>query len=94
MLITGASTGIGAAVAQGLGRCGATVGIHDHESLEAAERVAAEVRVAGDEAPVLQGDVTDQAQDRQQQIASSTVNSGPAALRRSPDAKAAVRAAT
>jgi 3-oxoacyl-[acyl-carrier protein] reductase len=58
VLITGASTGIGAAVAKGFGRCGARVGVHYHRSREAAERVAAEVRAAGGEAVVLQGDVT------------------------------------
>jgi 3-oxoacyl-[acyl-carrier protein] reductase len=61
VLITGASTGIGAAVAKGFGRCGARVGVHYHRSAEAAEQVAAEVRAAGGEAAVHQGDVTDQA---------------------------------
>ena len=61
VLITGASTGIGAAVAKGFGRCGASVGVHYRKNLEAAEQVAAEVRAAGGEAAVLQGDVTDQA---------------------------------
>ena len=61
VLITGASTGIGAAVARGFGRCGAKVGVHYHRSGEAAEQVAAAVRHAGGAAVVLQGDVTDQA---------------------------------
>ena len=47
VLITGASTGIGAAVARGFGRCGAKVGVHYHRSREAAEQVAAAVRGAG-----------------------------------------------
>lgn len=59
VLITGASTGIGAAVARGFGRLGARVGVHYHKSREAAEGVAADVRAAGGEALVLQGDVTD-----------------------------------
>jgi 3-oxoacyl-[acyl-carrier protein] reductase len=58
VLITGASTGIGAAVAGGFGRLGARVGVHYHKSREAAEQVAADVRGAGGEAAVLQGDVT------------------------------------
>jgi 3-oxoacyl-[acyl-carrier protein] reductase len=61
VLITGASTGIGAAVARGFGRCRAEVGVHYHRSAEAAEQVAAAVRDAGGAAAVLQGDVTDQA---------------------------------
>jgi len=61
VLITGASTGIGAAVAKGFGRCGASVGVHYRKSLEAAAHVAAEVRAAGGEAAMLQGEVTDQA---------------------------------
>jgi 3-oxoacyl-[acyl-carrier protein] reductase len=61
VLITGASTGIGAAVAKGFGGCGAKVGVHYHRSSEAAEQVAAAVRDAGGAAAVLQGDVTDQA---------------------------------
>jgi 3-oxoacyl-[acyl-carrier protein] reductase len=60
VLITGASTGIGAAVAKGFGRCGANVGVHYHRSRDAAEQVAAAVRDAGGAAAVLQGDVTDQ----------------------------------
>ena len=58
VLVTGASTGIGAAVAAGFGRCGARVGVHYNKSREAAEEVAAAVRAAGGAARVLQGDVT------------------------------------
>ena len=61
VLITGASSGIGAAVARGFGRCGARVGVHYHNSAGAADEVAADVRVAGGEAALLQGDVTDPA---------------------------------
>ena len=60
VLVTGASTGIGAAVATGFGRCGANVGVHYYRSDEAAEQVATAVRDAGGTAAVLQGDVTDQ----------------------------------
>ena len=61
VLITGASTGIGAAVARGFGRYGASVGVHGHRSADAAEDVARAVRDAGGAAAVLQGDVTDKA---------------------------------
>ena len=41
VLVTGASTGIGAAVAKGFGRCGARVGVHYNQSRDEAEAVAA-----------------------------------------------------
>jgi 3-oxoacyl-[acyl-carrier protein] reductase len=58
VLVTGASTGIGAAVAQGFGRCGARVAVHYNRSRAEADAVAAAVRVAGGEARIVQGDVT------------------------------------
>ena len=61
VLITGASTGIGAAVARGFGRCGAKVGVHYHRSAEAAERGRRGRARCGRRGRVLQGDVTDQA---------------------------------
>jgi 3-oxoacyl-[acyl-carrier protein] reductase len=64
VLVTGASTGIGAAVATGFGRCGARVGVHYNRSQEQAEAVADAVRADGGEAVVLQGDVTKQAEVR------------------------------
>jgi 3-oxoacyl-[acyl-carrier protein] reductase len=57
VLVTGASTGIGAAVAQGFGRCGARVAVHYNRSRAEAEAVAAAVRAAGGEARTVQGDV-------------------------------------
>lgn len=42
-LVTGASRGIGRAIAQGLAEAGATVGVHYRESREAAERLAEEL---------------------------------------------------
>jgi 3-oxoacyl-[acyl-carrier protein] reductase len=48
VLITGATTAIGAAVAKGFSRCGAEVGVHYYRSNEAAEQVAAAVRGAGE----------------------------------------------
>jgi 3-oxoacyl-[acyl-carrier protein] reductase len=58
VLVTGASTGIGAAVAKGFGRCGARVGVHYNRSQAQAEAVAEAILAAGGEAVVLQGDVT------------------------------------
>jgi 3-oxoacyl-[acyl-carrier protein] reductase len=62
VLVTGASSGIGAAVAKGFGRCGARVGVHYNRSRDQAEAVAAAVRAAGAEAVVLQGDLTRRAE--------------------------------
>lgn len=59
VLITGASTGIGAAVARGFGAAGAVVGVHYNSSRESAERVAAEVEAAGGTAQVLQAEARD-----------------------------------
>ena len=59
VLITGGSTGIGAAAASAFGRNGARVAINFHSSREAAERVAAGIREAGAEALLVQADVTE-----------------------------------
>jgi 3-oxoacyl-[acyl-carrier protein] reductase len=59
VLVTGASSGIGAAVANGFGRFGARIAVHLNRNREAAEEVAAAVRDGGGEAVVVQGDVTD-----------------------------------
>ncbi|HEX6142777.1 MAG TPA: glucose 1-dehydrogenase [Geminicoccaceae bacterium] len=61
VLVTGASTGIGAAVARGFGRAGARVAVHYRRSGEAAEAVADAVSDAGGEAILVKGDVTDRA---------------------------------
>jgi len=58
ILVTGASTGIGAAAAAAFGRNKARVAVHCHRSRDAAEGVAAGIRAAGGEAVVLQGDVS------------------------------------
>jgi 3-oxoacyl-[acyl-carrier protein] reductase len=55
-LVTGASTGIGAAVAREFGRLGARVGVHYLNSADAAEDVAGSVRAAGSEAVTLRAD--------------------------------------
>ncbi|MCC7271438.1 MAG: SDR family NAD(P)-dependent oxidoreductase, partial [Alphaproteobacteria bacterium] len=56
-LVTGSSTGIGAAVARGFGAQGMQVAVHCNASRAAAEEVAADVEKAGGRAIVLQGDV-------------------------------------
>jgi 3-oxoacyl-[acyl-carrier protein] reductase len=64
VLITGASTGIGAAAALAFGREGAKVAIHFNNSREAAEQVAREVKKAGGEASLVQGDLRDRGQPK------------------------------
>ncbi len=59
VLITGASTGIGAAAARALGSAGCRLTIHYNASREAAESVAEGVRKSGAEAHLVQGDVRD-----------------------------------
>ena len=58
VLITGASTGIGAALARAFGRQQSRVGLHYNSSRDAAEAVAAEIRDAGGEVFLVQGDVS------------------------------------
>ncbi|MFG1424797.1 SDR family NAD(P)-dependent oxidoreductase [Roseixanthobacter glucoisosaccharinicivorans] len=58
VLITGASTGLGAAAAEGFGRSGARVAVHYNASRDKAEQVAERVRAAGGEAVLVGGDVT------------------------------------
>ena len=58
VLITGASTGIGAAAARAFGRLRSRVAIHYHASEDAARAVAADVRATGAEALLVGGDVT------------------------------------
>jgi 3-oxoacyl-[acyl-carrier protein] reductase len=58
VLITGASRGIGAAVARQLGALGAKVAAHYHASEAPAEAVVAAIREAGGEAFTVKGDVS------------------------------------
>lgn len=58
VLITGASTGIGAAAAVAFGANGARVAVHYNSSKAEAEKTAAAVEKAGGKAVLLQGDVT------------------------------------
>ena len=59
VLITGASTGIGAAAAAAFGANGAHVGVHYNKSKAEAEKVAADIEKAGGKALLVQGDVTE-----------------------------------
>ena len=64
VLITGASTGIGAAAAMAFARQGSKLIIHYNASKDAAEAVAANVRAEGAEAALVAGDVTKSANIR------------------------------
>ena len=61
-LVTGSSTGIGAAVAKAYAANGMRVVVHYKSSEAEANAVAAEIRAAGGEAHVLQADVADSTQ--------------------------------
>jgi 3-oxoacyl-[acyl-carrier protein] reductase len=62
VLITGASTGIGAALARAFGAAGASVVVHYGRSADAASAVARDIEAAGGAALVAQAEVTDSAQ--------------------------------
>ncbi len=62
VLVTGASTGIGAGCALALGAFGAKVAVHYNTSQEAAQAVVASIVKAGGEAFALQGDLRHSAQ--------------------------------
>ena len=56
-IVTGASKGIGAAIAKGLGSAGAAVVVNYASSREGAERVVAAIEAAGGRAVAVKGDV-------------------------------------
>ena len=58
ILVTGASTGIGAALAKALGAQGAMVGVHFNSSKDAAEAVANAVKDAGGKAFLVRADAS------------------------------------
>jgi 3-oxoacyl-[acyl-carrier protein] reductase len=58
VLITGGSTGIGAAAARAYGRNGAKVALNFNASREEAEGVAADIEASGGQAVLIQDDVT------------------------------------
>jgi 3-oxoacyl-[acyl-carrier protein] reductase len=62
ILLTGASTGIGAALARAFGEAGASVVVHYNASPDEAQAVAADIESAGGKALLVQADVTDQEQ--------------------------------
>ncbi len=73
-LITGASRGIGAAIARRLARGGHDILIHYHQDATGAEATAAAVRDAGHDATVMQGDLADV--DAMLRVADAAVNAG------------------
>jgi len=64
-IVTGASRGIGAAIARRLAREGAVVIVGYSRSLEAAQQVVADIERAGGEAEAIQADVADLEQVKQ-----------------------------
>ena len=58
-LVTGASRGIGAAVARGLGAWKANVGVHYRSGRAEAEAVAADIERSGGSALLVQGDIAE-----------------------------------
>src|SRR6266404_434866 len=57
-IVTGASKGIGAGIAKGLGAEGASVVVNYSSSKEGADRVVAEIKTKGGKAIAVQGDVS------------------------------------
>src|SRR5688572_12809706 len=64
VLVTGASTGLGAAAAKALARYGAVVAVHFNASREAAEAVVADIRAGGGTAHLVGGDLTHRGEPR------------------------------
>ena len=63
-LVTGGGVGIGQAIAQALSAAGATVVVHAHQHLAAAEALARSLEAAGGKAAAIGADLTDPAQCR------------------------------
>ena len=64
VLVTGASLGIGAAVAKGFARNGAKVAVHYNSSAAEAKAVAAEIEAAGGTAILVRGDLGNPAEGK------------------------------
>lgn len=58
VLVTGAGTGFGSAIARRAGQEGAQVGVHYYSSQAGAEATAAQIREGGSEASVFQADIS------------------------------------
>jgi NAD(P)-dependent dehydrogenase (short-subunit alcohol dehydrogenase family) len=61
MLVTGASRGIGAAIARLAGKAGYAVGVHYNSHADEAEAVCADIRKSGAKAAAFQADMADEA---------------------------------
>ncbi|GHA31206.1 oxidoreductase [Devosia pacifica] len=61
-LVTGSSTGIGAAVARELGKLGVKVAVHGNKNADAANGVLEDIRAAGGDGVVVLGDVSNSAE--------------------------------
>lgn len=59
VLVTGSSTGIGAAVAIEFARLGASVAVHGNRNIGKAQEIAERIKSGGGEAHVVSGDVSD-----------------------------------
>ncbi|HLV85155.1 MAG TPA: SDR family NAD(P)-dependent oxidoreductase, partial [Devosia sp.] len=64
VLITGASTGIGAALAKAFAAQGAMVGLHYNSSVEAARQLAAEITAAGGRVALIRADANQSSEMR------------------------------
>jgi 3-oxoacyl-[acyl-carrier protein] reductase len=92
VLITGASSGIGAAMARAFAARGASVAVHYHRNQEAAQSIVDEIRAMGGRGAALQADLTqpaaarrlvDEAANRLEGLDTLVNNAGgPVALRR------------
>ena len=76
VLVTGASTGIGAALARAYAEQGCKVGVHYNESREAAEKLAAEIDKKGGEAFLTQGDFSHRPTSRVWSKTRRTISAG------------------
>ncbi len=74
-LVTGASGGLGSAIAERLARDGAHVYVHANSRLEVAEAVAARIRAAGGSAEACAFDITDR--DACQAACEALLKAGP-----------------